>query len=325
MKPGIYSALPMDAYLSMPAVSASLLAAIIPPGCPKAAWYESWLNPSHQKNKEDEDGEETASTKAKRRGSIAHSIMLEGRMDGVTMIDPVDFITKSSGNIPKGFTNKEIKAARDAALGDGKIPVLKDDMGDINAMVASAREYIESVKADEPLIWQAFQPEGGESETTLVWQEGTTACRIRPDRISVDRILIVDYKTGKTSPDPGLWGRTQMVKMGYYMAAAFYRRGVHALCAVTPAYVWLVQSQNPPYLCSLVGLDPHAADLGERKIEAALELWKRCAASGKWPGYPPRVCYPEIPPWEEAAWIEQSDAEDADGIPFNVADVFKGD
>ena len=44
MKPGTYPGLPMAEYLAAPAVSASIVKTIISE-CPRAAWFESWLNP----------------------------------------------------------------------------------------------------------------------------------------------------------------------------------------------------------------------------------------------------------------------------------------
>jgi hypothetical protein len=84
-------------------------------------------------------------------------------------------------------------------------------MAEIEAMVAAAREFIESLRETEPAIWAAFQPGGGDSELTLLWDDNGTLCRIRPDRISTDRRVIVDYKTGGTSAEPDTWGRKQMV------------------------------------------------------------------------------------------------------------------
>ncbi len=315
MKPGIYQGLPMAEYLSMPAVSASLLKVIVTQ-CPLAAWHESWLNP---KPPEDD------STSESDAGSIAHGILLEGSTAGVEVIDPRDHPAEKTGNIPDGWTNKSIKAARDAAREAGKIPVLEPAMRTINAMVDAAREYLESVKKHEPAVWRAFQPRGGEAESTIVWQDGDTLCKIRPDRLSADRKLIVDYKTGKTTSEPDTWGRTQMIRMGYYVSAAFYRRGCMGYFGVEPEYVFLTQQQEPPYLCSLVGVDAHGFDLGTQKIKHGLALWRKCFAANSWPGYPTRVCYPEIPTWEDAAWEgRQIQDLEAHGIVYDPEKLFGG-
>ncbi len=101
-----------------------------------------------------------------------------------------------------------------------------------------------------------------------------------------------------------------MVRMGYYTNAAFYRRGIAATCGVEASYTFLVVETEPPYLCSLVGVDPPAFALGADKIATGLKLWRRCVDSGRWPGYPNRVAYPEIPVYESAAWEAREALDD---------------
>lgn len=303
--PGVYPGLPMAGYLAMPAVSAHLLKQLLE-RCPYAAWHESWMNAR---------ADVLASTKVQSAGTVAHSMLLEGRTDIVQVIDPKDHPNEKGGGIPAGWTNKSIKAARDAALEAGKVPMLPGDFTEVLAMVEAAKAFIESLRDTEPAIWALFQPGGGESEITMVWREKDgTPCRIRPDRIALDRSLIADYKTGGTSAEPNTWGRTQMVKMAYYVSAAFYRRGIKAITGKSPAYVWLVQEQEAPYLCSLVGADPMGEQLGDRKTARALAQWSSCVATGKWPAYPNRVVYPEIPAWEMA----REEIVDAPGIPYDI-------
>jgi hypothetical protein len=288
MNPGVYPGLSMAEYLAMPAVSASLLRTIVSE-CPRAAWHKSYLNP-HAPADDSTDGSNA--------GTIAHSILLEGSEACVEIGSYAD------------FKKNEAKEWRDKVNATGKIAILEHKMPPIRAMVAEARRFLDDeVRTAEPAVWQAFQPGGGESETTIVWDEDGTLCRMRPDRMSADHRLIVDYKTGGTTSEPDNWGRTQMVRMGYYMSAAFYRIGIEATFGVSPAYVFLVQEQDPPYLCSLVGVDPHAFELGESKVAHGLDIWQRCMATGKWPGYTARVVYPEIPAWEQAAWEERQEID----------------
>lgn len=287
----------MEAYLSMEAASASILKRVIGE-CPRAGWFDSWLNPARVAD---------AGKKASDAGSIAHSILLEGSTDLIAVIDPMDHPAEKTGAIPTGWTNKSIKAARDAAKDAGKIPVLLEDMASIENMVDSAWTYIETVKDDEPAIWEVFQKGNGESELTIVWQDGPTLCRIRPDRISLDRKLIVDVKTTQRSAEPGSWGRTQLIGMGYYVGAAFYRRGVEALCEESPEYVFLVIEQEPPYLCSLVGMSPAHWEVGGQIIARALDIWGNCVRTNNWPAYATRVAYPDLPAWEEARVFENAE------------------
>ncbi|HWG34678.1 MAG TPA: PD-(D/E)XK nuclease-like domain-containing protein [Gemmatimonadaceae bacterium] len=311
MTPGEYPGLPIADYLRLPAVSASLVRTLLE-RCPRAAWWESPWNPLYEPETSDESD----------AGIIAHAILFEGRSDVCEVIDPLDHPAEKTGAIPDGWTNKSIRAARDAAREAGKIPVLAAKYELVCAMVDAARTYIGSLCATEPAIWEAFQPGGGDSEVTILWNEAGTLCRMRPDRISHDRRLVVDGKFTLTSAEPDAWGRSQMIRMGYYISAAFYRRGIAAHYGVEDAaYVYLVVEQEPPHLCSLVGVDQHGFALGDDKVRVALAQWAKCARVNVWPGYPARVAYPEIPAWTDAQWQERH-ASYPMGIPYDVAKLF---
>lgn len=312
MKPGIYHGLSMAEYLRAPAVSASLLQTLLDE-CPRAAWHDSWLNPTPRTD--DSDAAQSA-------GTIAHGILLEGSTANVAVIDPKDHPNEKGGGFASGWTNKSIKAAKAAAIAEGKTPVLVEQMGVIVAMVDVARAYIESLRnapADDLArsVWAAFQPGGGESEVTLVWDDDGLACRVRPDRMSMDHTIFVDYKTVTRTAEPETFGRTALAGMGYYNSGVFYRRGGKAAFGVVPEYVFLVQEQEPPFLCSLVGLDPAAIALGERKVARAMSTWRTCMRTGQWPSYPNRVVYPELPPWEFAG-----EEEIAQGHPYAPEQLF---
>lgn len=307
--PGVYPNLAMADYLAIPALSSGVARTLVD-RCPRAAWHDSYLNPDRERH----------DTSATDLGTIAHGILLEGSTDKVKVIDPRDHPAEKTGNIPDGFTNKSIRQARDLARAEGLTPILLADFVAVQSMVDAAWEYLASVKQHEPAIHAAFQPDGGESEVTMVWQDGATLCKLRTDRISSNTDLIVDYKTSAMSVDPDRWGRTQMVSMGYYFSAAWYRRGVHALTTTTPDYVFLCQEVEAPHLCSLVGCDPATLALGEDKVRTALERWQHCVCTDNWPAYPSRVVYPELPPWEAARWMEKT--TDAQGYPYDPAKLF---
>lgn len=286
----------MAEYLAIPALSGGVLTTLLTE-CPRAA-IEEYRPPEPS-----DDPAEPDDTEASDRGTIAHSILLEGHADGVVVIDPLDYPADKTGNIPKGWTNKAIQGARDAARAAGKVPVLAAKMNKIITMVRATHAYIESLREAEPDVWAMFQPDGGRSEVTMTWTDGATDCKIRADRISNDNRICCNFKTTASSVEPERWSRTQM--LDYYVGGAFYVRGVEAATGMRPTYLFLCQETNPPYLCSLVGLSPHYLDLGMRKVEAGLKLWAECARSGRWPGYPSRAVWPEPPEWEEFRWTER--------------------
>lgn len=293
--PGHHLHVPMSEYLATPALSASVLKALLDE-CPLAAWYRSWLNPHR------------APTTSDRMdlGTLVHSMLLEGNVGKAEVIDPAKYPGKQGG-IPKGWTNDAIKAARDEARAAGRIPVLPDDMTQAVTCVARARAFIDSLKDTEPAVWAAMQPNRGDSEVTIVWDDDGTPCRIRPDRIAEDRRLIVDVKSTATSANPAQWIR-QLLSQGGDISAAFYRRGCKATFDTEPDYFFLVVEVTPPYLVSLIGVDPHAMELGREKVMTAIDMWQQCAARDHWPAYPNRACFPEVPGWEDSRWaLQQGD------------------
>lgn len=286
----VFEGLPMEKYLAMPAVSASILKAMVDE-CPRAAWWQSHLNPALVRETSDEMD----------LGTLCHSMLLEDGPGKVLVIKPEDYPAKN-GNVPVGWTNGAIREARDEARANGFIPVLPGDMLAANAIVASAKGFIESLRKTEPAVWQAFQPGGGDSELTVTWNEGEAGCvvpcRIRSDRTSADRRLIVDLKFTGMSANPFAW-KTD------YTGAAFYRRGFGVAFDTQPEYLFLVTETNPPYLSSLVGVSPAGFEFGTAKAMTGLLMWQRCMESGIWPGYPTMASYQDVPVWQESQWIER--------------------
>lgn len=282
----VIKGMPMEQYLALPAVSASIVKETVE-NCAKAGWAQSWLNPKRVVETSDVTD----------IGTICHSMLLEGGPGKILVIDPEDYPAKN-GNVPTGWTNGAIREARDAARLAGKIPVLPEDMEGVEAMVDSAAEYIESLRDTEPAVYALFQEGGGDSELTLTWDEDGVPCRARPDRIATDRRLTVDIKTTTKSANPDAWEVD-------HVGAAWYRRGGAACFGEQMDYLFFVIEQTPPYLCSLVGTDPHGFSLGEEKIALALQIWRQCVKAGKWPGFANRVAYPEIKPWVDTKWADK--------------------
>lgn len=309
MKPGVYQGLPMAEYLAIEAVSAGVICTL-DERCEAAAWHESYLNPERVR---DAGGDEA------RIGTVAHSIFLEGSTEGVAVIDPRDHPAEKTGSIPDGWTNKSIRAARDAAIARGQTPILLSDFRRVERMVEALTLYVQSLQKTEPAVYELFQA-AGESELTMVWDDATgVRCRMRPDRIALDRKLIVNLKTVMRSAEPNAFGRT-LPSSGHHMNAAFYRRGVKALCDVEATHLWLVQEQAPPHLCSLIGMEPAFRDFADEKVARGLSRWASCVRAKVWPAYPNRVAYVELPPWEQARAAER---EAVRGYEYSPEQLFE--
>ena len=71
----------------------------------------------------------------------------------------------------------------------------------------------------------------------------------------------------------------------------------------------------------LVGVDPAGFEYGGMQVERGMRTWRQCVERGWWPGYPAKVCYPEVKPWEMAEEQERSGL-DQHGIPFDPEQLY---
>ena len=292
--PGIYPDMSMTDYLAIKAFSSGMAHRILTQS-PLHAWIDSPWNP----NRKDE------SNKASNIGTITHDVLLEGGTDLLVRIDPNDYPTKSSGNIPDGWTNKDIRAARDAALAEGKIPLFPVDIDAVTAMVESAKEYIATTNF--PMVLTQGSP-----EQTCIWHEDGILCKARPDRLTDDVCLHV--KTTKRSVRPESFERL-IINEGYDVSIAFYARGIdrehHLILAI---------EQKPPYACKLFGLSSAQAEISARKVERAINTWAACMKSGRFPAYDGSVHYIEPTGWE----IMKAEADEREDTNFSEKELEEG-
>lgn len=277
--PGIH-AMPADTYHALetptPALSSSIARKLLGYS-PLHAWYaHPYLGAGEQEEREAFDN-----------GSAAHAYLLEGE-DHFAIIEAADYRTKAA------------QALRDEARLAGKIPVLACRWRDVQAMATAAREQLAAHEAPTPFT-------SGRAEETLIWQEGETWMKARLDWLHQGGLYIDDYKTTSATANPEVWCRG-VFSSGVAIQAAFYVRGIRAVLGVDAIMRFVVQENYPPYALSVVGLGPDALTLAEKKVIFAIDLWRDCLASGKWPGYPTRIAYAALPPWEEASWMAREEA-----------------
>lgn len=231
-------------------------------------------------------------SKASDLGTIVHDVLLGGE-GKICEIDPADHPAEKTGNIPDGWTNKSIRAARDEARANGLTPILACDMIGVRAMVKAARAFIAGSE-----IAGIF--DSGESELTVVSREGDTWLRTRPDWLS-ERFSL-SFKTTRTKVHPDTFGRLADA-MGYGFALAFYERCLRGITpgdVKMPRHLILAQEQLSPHACALFALAPAKAAIERSQVERAIKLWQKCMAEGEWPGYSKRVHHLEPKPWELA-------------------------
>lgn len=291
--PGIYSGIPMSAYLADPCVTPSLsssAAITLLQDSPFHAWANHPRNPKPIARK---------GSKEMSIGTVAHALMLEKSEDDIVVVDPRDYPSKpkrkgEEGSIPKGWTNAAMKEVKESILEEGKTPLLLDEMQTCRNMVEVLQEYVATSEL-------AGVFDSGEAETTAVAQEGPVWLRCRPDWITNDKRIVVHLKTTARSARPDRFIRGLLPSMGYDLALAFYQRVLAGATGIVPdKYCILVQEQTPPYCASLVSLSPAYASFVEADIDRAISTWRECMRTGRWPAYPTRICYAEPKPWQLA-------------------------
>lgn len=231
-------------------------------------------------------------------GTVFHAAFLGVGAD-YAAIDPADYPNKD-GKIPDGWTNAAIKEAKNAAMAQGKTPILLKDLATVAQMVEAA-----SVQLDRHEIGN-FTNQPGKAEQTLIWREGPVWCRARPDWMPGDLEAdpwIVNLKTS-TCAHPDVWFR-RLFDGGYDLSAAHYVRGVEMVLGLRVTERFVVVENEPPYALSVIELSRGAMWMAEKRRAAAVEMWRACLERQSWPGYPRAVCTIDLPPYREAQQTER--------------------
>ena len=276
------------------------------PGCPgptlnsslahrllERSEFHGWWN--HPRMNPDYQGE--APSDLMNIGAAAHLFLLEPeRIGDIVRVPWEDWRTAAA------------RQMRDSAIQDGRIPLLARDAERAVLMAQQAAAAL----ATSPDLDGLAETENEvsywwrETRTTLAGLDRTTLCRARPDMVSRDGAVIISYKTTSRPANPDAYIST-LLNAGYDLQAAFEIAAVEAVERVRVThYVWLVQEIEPPYACSLIGMSQTLRTLGMSRFDQAVLRWAECLATDRWPGYPQRIAYPEVPAWRlrELEWTE---------------------
>ena len=276
---GIHSDVPMTDYINDPCVDPSLSKGVIGNLIHRSPLHAYGDHPRLGGSKDDPNSRSDL-------GSAAHAMLLGGA-EAIAFIDAEDWRTKAA------------KEARDEARTFGRIPMLAKQAAALDAMVSISKPILDDFGS-------------GDVEQTLIWKDGESWGRARPDWLAADRKVVVDYKTA-TNADPLVWIRRVLLSSDYDLQAAWYLRGVGILEGRADRdFLFLVQEITAPYACSVVGVGPEMMDLANRKIEAGLRLWRECMTSNKWIGYSTRTHWAELPQYVTWDW-ENRDVAYGDG------------
>jgi hypothetical protein len=282
---GIHEDVPERIYHADPAetpsASSSILKAIVEKSPMHARWAHPRLNPEFVP---------TPSTEAQERGTILHSMILQTPPPYRVLGYP-------------DYRTKEAQAARDETRAAGLIPILGIRLEPLVEIASALRVKL----FDVPEFLEAF--ETAQREVTLIWEERGSLCRCRVDLLPWEQsCFVLDLKFTSRAARPEEWGRTLGTE--YLFQAALYPRAVKALRGDAPEMVFAVCETDPPYGVSFHAMDPQLSDLANRKVDHALDLWRRCMTADEWPGYLTKVHYHEPLPWELARWEAEEYARD---------------
>ncbi len=267
-EPCVIDGMPDDVYRLDPVPGGSLSSTgarkLIPPSTP--AKFKYWLGKEQHKPEFD-------------LGHAAHKEVLGEGME-FRIIDAPDWKTAAA------------RAERDEAYAEGRVPLLKSQHEQVKAMAAEVRRH--------PLAARLLEPGTGKPEQSLFWQDAETGvnCRARIDWLPNEgrgRRLVVDYKSARSAFEEDF--QKSAWSYGYYLQHPFYLRGVRALLDDDPAFVFVVQEVDPPYLVNVIELDERAVHIGELQIDLALRTYAKCMRDDDWPGYPVQVQSVSLPPY----------------------------
>jgi hypothetical protein len=220
-------------------------------------------------------------------GHVVHGLVL-GDGPQIVPIDADDWRTKDA------------RAQRDEAYAAGQVPILASEYAEAAACAASVKAHL--------LAGPLF--DDGRAEVSLFWDDEQTGVKMRGrldwirDSPKYPRVVGVDLKTA-ASADPETFARTA-ASYGYAQQQAQYEDGIVAAgLGDDPEFLFVVVEKSPPYLVSVIELDPESVRIGRAVNRRAALIYKRCIETNTWPGFGPGVSTVSLPMWWQMQNEEQ--------------------
>jgi hypothetical protein len=200
--------------------------------------------------------------------------------------------------IVTGFKDWKKDAAQEqraAARAAGLIPLLTHQFEQVIDIAAVAKET--AVKEGISL---------GMQECVLIAEDKGAWLRAMMDSFAPP--WINDWKISKINLANDAALARHMVDMGYDMRAAFY---IHVAELVFPDlagrinFRWLFLEEDEPFGLRIIEADATMREMGRRKMQYAIDIWRECLGNGRWPHFenlPRRLAYPD---WKEREWLER--------------------
>lgn len=223
-------------------------------------------------------GKNQKHTSATTDGTVLHAIILKAGLEQLAILRYDNFKTKAA------------QEERDAAIDDGKTPVLQDD-------------YEAAQKAAEKIAGRLKNEYGieltGLSEQKAEWteetSEGAVLCRGMFDHFITDwdrngEITIFDLKKIRSAHLHTC--QTHIREYGYDLQRSAYVSAMGKLCPEARGrinYVWLFVEIDEPNAVTPLEPDGQMQVMGDLKWERACRLWARSMRTKIWPAYVEKV------------------------------------
>lgn len=273
--PGVYDIPDAEYHGIKHALSCSGAKKLLPPSCPAIFKYEL-DNPPESKPHFD-------------FGKAAHKMVL-GIGPEIRYITAHD----AKGNPSFDWSTADAKRQRAKAYAEDAIPLLEEQRGIIEGMAAALREH--------PIASALLNPENGKPEQSLFVVDQPTGVPLRsrfdwlPSVVPGRRLIVADFKTTVSAAPISI--AKDVANYQYFMQDAFYSDMIRALdIDPDPAFVFIFQSKQAPYLVTVVELDDDAKAIGRGLNRRAIEVYADCAANDEWPGYSTDVVQISLPGW----------------------------
>lgn len=193
-------------------------------------------------------------------GTAAHSLILEQDESGIVVID----VDAKRGKV---WTDPA-----SAAEAEGKIALTSKEWAQVVAMRDAVMAH--------PFARGLFT--GHHAEQSVFWEEDGLMLKCRPDAWQPG--ALIDLKTARDA-NPNEFGKTAH-EYGYHQSAAHYIDGVKAATGEELPFHFVLVEKTAPFLVSVVELDVEAINIGRQLNDRAKRIYRECAESGTWYGYP---------------------------------------
>lgn len=269
--------LPEADYHARPELSASRAKLLVPPSTP-LAFQHALGQPEKPKRHFDV-------------GKVVHAKVLGTPLD----VEVVQKITRSKETADADdYATKSAQEHRDAIRAAGKIPLLRHELDETEAMAEAilanpdARTIMEFPSKPEVSAFWPCPDTGVECRARIDWL---------PDPQEGRRLILADIKTA-LSAWPAKFIRSA-ADLLYDLQAAWYLDAVTALgLDPDPVFLFVVVEKAAPHDVAVVRLHDAAQSRGQALMQRTRRIYAECTATGRWPGIPHGIHTVDLPLYE---------------------------